>query len=41
MRTGRRRPLEGAGEEPVRPGRHAEPEEADSLAWLGFPLQRG
>ncbi|MDK3258247.1 hypothetical protein [Blastococcus capsensis] len=30
-----------AGEEQlVRPGRHAEPEEEDSLAWLGFTFRR-
>ncbi|RBY95772.1 hypothetical protein DQ237_11480 [Blastococcus sp. TF02-8] len=26
-------------EELVRPGRHAEPEEEDSLAWLGFSFR--
>ncbi|MGY2065272.1 hypothetical protein [Blastococcus sp. SYSU DS0619] len=27
-------------EQPTRRGRHAEPEEEDSLAWLGFRLRR-
>ncbi|MGY1845951.1 MULTISPECIES: hypothetical protein [unclassified Blastococcus] len=27
-------------EQLLRPGRHAEPEEEDSLAWLGFALRR-
>ncbi|SEL56204.1 hypothetical protein SAMN04515665_114125 [Blastococcus sp. DSM 46786] len=30
----------GDGEQPARPGRHVEPEEQDSLAWLGFSLRR-
>jgi hypothetical protein len=29
-----------AEEQPIRRGRHAEPEEEDSLAWLGFALHR-
>jgi hypothetical protein len=33
-------PVPVADDGPLRPGRRAEPEEADSLAWLGFSLQR-